>query len=202
MTNEKILKYLAGLMNQEESRRFEKELQENNELKEELEAVESSLSKMQKASSPETESVYFANLAVRAREKMQKKKKFHFAPQLATALTAVLFLIVGIFYFDNSFEESYFTQTEIKRILENENDLENPQLNLIIDEDYYNVLSEYYEQSRSSFEIDFSVLDSLQTDLNDEELLLTTGAEDFELTENLSENEIEFLQNKIKEIKF
>jgi thiamine monophosphate kinase len=86
--------------------------------------------------------------------------------------------------------------------LENENDLENPQLNLIIDEDYYNVLSEYYEQSRSSFEIDFSVLDSLQTDLNDEELLLTTGTEDFELTENLSENEIEFLQNKIKEIKF
>ncbi|MGE5354256.1 MAG: hypothetical protein ACM3P0_19375 [Acidobacteriota bacterium] len=98
-TNDEILKYLAGLLSEEEKRAFELEVEKSPLLKKELEKKASVLSGIKALGQTETGSHYFENLLPKVRRKLEarKGKAFRFYPRLAYVIPVLAVIATFIF---------------------------------------------------------------------------------------------------------
>ncbi|MGE5431248.1 MAG: hypothetical protein ACM3QX_09250 [Syntrophomonadaceae bacterium] len=97
--NDKILKYLAGMLSQEEKRAFELEVQKSPSLKSELEKKASIISGLKSLSTTEADTHYFENLLPQIKQKLAsvKKKSFRFYPRLAFVIPVLAVIAVLVF---------------------------------------------------------------------------------------------------------
>lgn len=98
-TNDEILKYLAGMLSEEEKREFELEVQKSPSLKKELEKKASILRGLKALSTTEADTHYFENLLPGIRQKMAsgKQKTFSFYPRLAYVIPVLAIIAFFIF---------------------------------------------------------------------------------------------------------
>lgn len=84
-TNNEILRYLAGMLSEEQKRELEGRLGRSPALRKELQEKSELLGQLKSWANPQADTHYFENLLPAVREKLslQKKKKFSFYPRLA-----------------------------------------------------------------------------------------------------------------------
>ncbi len=95
--SEKILKYIAENMSDDEKRNFEIELQNSQSLQSEFAKIKSSLKLLKENSKIEISETYFQNLIPRMREKQQSKKQpFGIIPKIGFAVPVlIIFFVIG-----------------------------------------------------------------------------------------------------------
>jgi len=110
--NEKVLRYLAGLMDKNERMIFEDELLKSAELKEKLTEARERLMKLKVDVGEEPGERYFNNLLPRVRRKIEKKSKSRFAEKIyylvpygAAAVIGLLFLFKPAHKFDYEYKD-------------------------------------------------------------------------------------------------
>ncbi|MEW6194566.1 MAG: hypothetical protein AB1521_05345 [Bacteroidota bacterium] len=96
--DEQILKYLSGLMNQDEKILFEREMSSSSELKKDFDNIEQEFKKLLEVKDIAVNETYFANLTPRVKEKLKlagKKswyaKLYYVVPVTAAVLVAIMF---------------------------------------------------------------------------------------------------------------
>lgn len=99
-TNDEILKYLSGMLPEDEMRQLELKIQESPSLRRELEKTKAYLNELKAVGSLEADNSYFENLLPRLRSRLtpqQKKKSFRLYPGLAYMVPVAL--IIALFLF-------------------------------------------------------------------------------------------------------
>jgi hypothetical protein len=96
--NEKLIKYFTGEMSSSEMREFEKVISESPSLKKEAAEYRELFSDIEETRKPEVDESYFINLVprFRARREQSKEKKYHPAFSFATAVLAVIVVLLFI----------------------------------------------------------------------------------------------------------
>ena len=100
---EKVLKFLAGLMTDEEKRGFETELNSSVQLKLLLEKYSKNVSDLKKLSEVELDESYFNTLIPKMRKKLDAGKNRSLIYRFAPAIPAValsFFILINILYLD------------------------------------------------------------------------------------------------------
>jgi hypothetical protein len=89
--NDKILKYLSDLMDEEEKYEFEKELKSSPELKTEYGKIKNSLDFLKSSQPKHSDQRYFNSLLPSIRSRIdERRKKFQFKPSIAFGLSIVI----------------------------------------------------------------------------------------------------------------
>ncbi len=95
---EKILKYLSGLMNEGEKIQFEKELTNSSELKNDFDNINQKLGELLEVKDAAVSETYFTNLTPRVREKLKRSdrkswyaKLYYIVPVTAAVLVTIMF---------------------------------------------------------------------------------------------------------------
>lgn len=94
--NEKILKYLSGLMNDEEKNAFERDMEKSDKLQAEFNSVKNMLEDLT-VSGVEADEKYFVNLIPKTRERIEKgikRKSNKWIYYLAPALPVILAVVI------------------------------------------------------------------------------------------------------------
>lgn len=94
--NERILKYHAGLLTEEEKRQFELDLKSDTKLAGEYEHFLKKMNDLKNDAEVETDELYFRNLVPNVRAKLEReaKPKRNFIPALSFSLSALLIFVV------------------------------------------------------------------------------------------------------------
>jgi len=124
--NDEVLRYLAGMLSEDEKKKFELQMENSPLLKEKLEKKERYLRELKALGSVEADSHYFENLMPRLRQKMAsgKKKSFSFYPGLAyiiPVLAIALFFLIKPFGF-NPFNRASGSSAEFAKEVSRMND--------------------------------------------------------------------------------
>ena len=172
--SDKILRYIAENMSDDEKRRFEKELEESPQLKRQFEKTMAELNRFKKVGNIEANDTYFNNLIPRVVSRVEKKKKrgFVLGFSFGGAISAVMVLF--IFVWGGSPSTQMFTDDYNKMIADVATDIEYSDV-----ENYYG-----YEDLYS-----YSSLDYALTENNDNAELLDEFFEEYGASYyNTSEN--------------
>ncbi|HEX2960288.1 MAG TPA: hypothetical protein VHO43_00755 [Ignavibacteriales bacterium] len=119
-TNDEILKYLAGMLTEEEKKAFELELQKSPLLRKELDKKASVLSGIKALGNTEADSHYFENLLPQLRQKLNsgKGRSFRLYPRLAYVIPVLAVIAFFIFkpsgfnpFYKGTSGQSEFTKT-------------------------------------------------------------------------------------------
>ncbi|MCU7492184.1 MAG: hypothetical protein HF300_09325 [Ignavibacteria bacterium] len=130
-TNDEILKYLAGMLTEEEKKAFELELQKSPLLRKELDKKASVLSGIKALGNTEADSHYFENLLPQLRQKLNsgKGRSFRLYPRLAyviPVLAVIAFFVFKPFIFKpsgfNPFYKGTSGQSEFTKTVSQMND--------------------------------------------------------------------------------
>lgn len=199
MNDERILKYLSGLLNEEEIKLFEAEIARSDELKERLKSVKNSLDKMKSAAEPEVDETYFVNLTPIIKEKSAKSVKKKFIPQISFVVSTIAAALIFIFYYGNNSKNDDFSLAgnllEDSSVIKEVNDyFSNP-----LDEDFL-----YYSVEENSPTAEFNPNYELINENEAFEELMTINlpvVDDYELLDNIGNTDLLELEKAIKEIK-
>lgn len=192
---ERILNYLSGLMNSSERNQFEKELADSEELKNELDDVNSRINRVKLTEPPEADERYFAGILPRVRESLAKEKKrafrkyaFYLAP------TAAAILIFSLFLFSPENEMVPHYKELAVEVINNFSDKE-------VSEKYFTQLesapSDIYLQ-RNSDELNLEIPEELEI-INDSyiRLLDSPAANEYGTLNRLSDSDLEIVYEKL-----
>lgn len=185
--NDKILKYISDYMSGDEKVEFERELNESQELRDELQNYKSYLQELK--STPVEDSFYFNNLLPRVKEKIagRVRHRIPLLPKLAAgaALVVVLFLII------NPFGKS--SRTNFEQILLNSSDAYQDEILSSIEETNPGALPEEVLKNTDNL-INTNLSSELElNDLNVENEYTKTSY----LLENLNETEANEIYNQL-----
>lgn len=188
---ERVLKYLAGLMNAEETQMFESEMNDSAELKSECESAIKMTENLKKLQPSDYTVGYFENLIVRSKLKAGKKKavkrrtrSYGFALSGAAAAVILFLLIKPEIYntrgaFDMEEEFQYLSSAEKEELfLKLERSSGDSKLNSIermVNGDLYSIEEAYYN------EIDVNYIDAgafVERNYGIEELIGFTSEEE------------------------
>ena len=184
---EKVIKFLSGLMTEEEKKEFETELNSSPELKLLLEKYSNNMSELKMLSEVKVDESYFNTLIPKMREKLEVKKSrpliYRFAPAIP-ALTLSIFILVNILYLNfkttNTFDDTLanlVAGSDSTTIAEFVNDYSSSYL-----EDYstdYNLPEDYFSDIELTGQLRAEVIDS------------------YNLYENLSEEDVDYIYNNL-----
>ncbi len=190
---ERILKYLSEMLDEEETKKFESELNENTELKAEFEKIKNELDEF--VSVEDVDSEYFVNLNVKVRERLERKKRKRFASlSAATALTAAVLLI---FFFSSGKKNN--TESIVNKQSESF-------VYSDIDENFDYDIS--YEDIASEFTLD-DYIQSLSKSVSPEEIEEYVNSEFADLPADLildnfqiNDSDFDYIYEKLKREKF
>ncbi|PKL82334.1 MAG: hypothetical protein CVV24_10610 [Ignavibacteriae bacterium HGW-Ignavibacteriae-3] len=192
---ERILKYLSDLMSDSERNQFEKELALSEDLKNELNDVNSGINSLRFTEPPEADERYFAGILPRVREKLAKEKKrafrkyaFYFAPSAA----AILIFSLILFGPENEIVPQY--RELAMEVINNISDKE-------VSENYFTQLesnpADIYFQKNSD-ELNLEIPDGLEIK-NDSyiRLLDSPAANEYSTLSRLSDSDLEIVYEKL-----
>jgi hypothetical protein len=100
---DKIILYLDNQLNPEEKHKFEEELKNSPELREELENYRKVFRKINELNSRSADESYFVNNIPVFRERLEKKRKVYFQKRLiyASSAAVIIMLVLSLFLFKN-----------------------------------------------------------------------------------------------------
>lgn len=113
-TNDMILKYLSGLLQELEKKEFELQLMQSDQLQKEVNEQLKVLKQLRDLSVLPKESSYFNNLLPKVRQSLGVKKKFRLYPKLAYVLPVAA---VIAFFVLNPFGHKEISNSDIPSIL-------------------------------------------------------------------------------------
>jgi len=108
-TDERILKYLSGMMTVEENKIFEKEIEQNITLYRELINTKRKLNEIPLPKEIWLDESYFNNLLPRIKEKLNYKKKVTLQRRISYAIPVIV-LIITVIFFLPSRKDDYSTE--------------------------------------------------------------------------------------------
>lgn len=192
--NERVLKYLAGTMQENEKHEFESELKESELLQKELERQKEILTQLRNTQESAAESsVYFNNLLPNVKQRLEKKKKFRLVPGFAYALPVAA---VIAYFILNPFSHSNNQSADISNtIAQMQDDSKTVLLTEIIEEDNStsNLRTAVVSDSTSS-----EVLDrALASELFDSEDEKANYIDTDDLVNSLSKEEADAVYNSL-----
>jgi hypothetical protein len=191
----KIIAYIDGNMNPDEKLLFEKELENNENLRKEVREVKLFLAGTKKDGEPPVNESYFINILPEFNSRQLSKRKFHI-PVMAYSVTGIAAVIVILFFIFNPLRTS--------------ENLDTKELSVNLTEQEMNETLNQYEDPYSNNEImnsATSVTDSIVNSMVKNELDLSSGSIDKTITEryittedllgSLNENEANELYSQL-----
>ncbi|MBI3125393.1 MAG: hypothetical protein HYZ10_13405 [Ignavibacteriales bacterium] len=120
--SERILRYLSELMGDREKIEFEKELETNSALADELSQQKTILENLS-IENIDADERYFDSLIPKVRSRIEKPAKANLLPRLAFGLpTLVVVVIVGVVFFKSGFNSNNGNTEIVNQIIENIDD--------------------------------------------------------------------------------
>ena len=112
--NEKVLKYLSGMMTEKEIEKFEEEIRLDNTLSNELEGFKGKLKEISLPADIQLDERYFISMLPRMKEKLDSKKRNSLSKRISYAIPVMIIIIAIIFFPSNkeNTEEAYKLLTE------------------------------------------------------------------------------------------
>ncbi|MFA3781550.1 hypothetical protein ABRY23_00625 [Melioribacteraceae bacterium 4301-Me] len=195
--DEKILRYLSGLMNDEEAKEFIDQLKHSPELLEEYNEIKSYLENIVSVKNvTASDSKYFINLLPRAKQKLSSEEKSTFTKKIVyivPVLTAILVLLFILPSSKSKLSTNYFTNQIVNNI-DSEDILKNYP-------NFSNELEDYiiYETTKAdTIEIPSDWQKGVEYYYLGNNLI--RNGDDFNLLESLSEKELEVVYNDLTKI--
>lgn len=200
-TNDKILKYLSGLMNSEEKAAFERQLGENNSLKNEFEKTKEHLSQLTGFAKVEGDERYFNSVVPRMREKLETRNKKYF-PRLSFAAAAVaVLLLISVLHIprfvSTSGNNGYLT-TDFSTLISS---VDSSSLEELFENNYVHEYTVLYDSAFRESVNDFSNFVSFDIDEFDYTADIYYGGTAAELLNDMTDEEIEAVYQSLLERK-
>ena len=196
--DEDILKYLSGLMNNEEITEFENKLAVDSSFKERYNLIKEKAGEVSSVREIELNEAYFNNLLPKVHEKLIKRKKVklirEYALILPTVITVLLVIIMSILDRNGEID---FPKSLASEVVNNIDDDELAD-NLIKDYSFESVLN--MPQKNGEFEI--YIPENVNLSLNSISQYVDFSKIDYSQVENISGNELEKLYNNLSAITF
>ena len=196
--NDEIIKYLSGMLDENEKALFKNKLDSSAELQEQLASAEQYLNDLNTKDIPADEK-YFVNLVPRVRQRIEKEKKYFVWKRLyylAPALTVAL--IVMIFYPRTTVnvQNSYKDLAEIVANNISDDDVNSKYFTDITAESVYDELSNGVSYSIDLLTGDNHIPDSYIS------LMDYSNAETRQTLDNLGEKDLNEIYKKLNDINF
>lgn len=184
---EKVLKYLSGMMTDEEKRVFETELNSSPQLKDLLEKYSKNMSELKMLSDVEVDESYFNTLIPRMRERLDVTQNRPLIYRFGSAIPALVlsvFVFVTILYLnfnsDNTIDETLadlIAGSDSSTIAE------------IVDDYSYSYLDDY--------STDYNLSEDYFLDIEVTEQIRAEVIHSFNLYDNLSEEDVDYIYNSL-----
>ncbi len=116
--DDRIILYIDGQLNSEEKVAFEKELENSESLKEELEKYRKFIGGIKELKTSSLDESYFTEMIPRFRGRAEEKRKLRFIPKLALGTTVISVALI-IFLFTFVHKESKVIQSPVANIANN-----------------------------------------------------------------------------------
>ena len=197
-TNEEILKYLSGMMNESEMSMFEEKLKTSEELKIQMKNVKETLFGLD-AESAGLNEIYFNNLIPHVRLRMENKRKFLVLRKLyylAPALTIVLLLVL---FYPRGHSTTQYNYQDLAEVVVNNIDDQDVADKYVSDNLFYSSYGSALDNS------DFTVgLENTNDGIPDSymKLLDYSSTDTYSILNNLTDNDLESLYKELNNIKF
>ncbi|MBS3945560.1 MAG: hypothetical protein KGZ42_08685 [Melioribacter sp.] len=196
--DEDILKYLSGLMNNEEITDFENKLAGDSSFKERYNQIKEKAGEFSSVREIELNEAYFNNLLPRVHNKLIKRKKVklirEYALILPTVITVLLVIIMSILDRNGEIDLPKSLASEVV------NNIDDDELadNLIKDYSFESVLN----MSQRNGEFEIFIPENVNLSLNSISQYVDFSKIDYSQVENISGTELEKLYNNLSAITF
>ena len=116
--NDNIILYVDGQLDETEKARFEKELENSFELREELNRYKNFIGGIKQFKEPALNESYFVEMIPRFRGRAEEKKKLKYIPRLAIGTTAISVILI-VFFFTFAHKENRTVRSSLNNINNN-----------------------------------------------------------------------------------
>lgn len=196
--DDRVIKYLSGLMDPDDKSNFEEKLSNDPSLKEELEKINSVLANINSIKDIELNETYFNNLLPRVRNKLTGYKRRKLLKEYALVVPAVIIILFTSYtIFMDLKSEIDHTTSIAGEVVKNINDDELAN-NLLNDYSFESVIP--YQSNNNN--LDIYIPDNLNLSLNNVSHYVDFSKLDYSQVENISGPELEKLYNNLSMINF
>ena len=195
---DEVLRYLAGMMSESETKLFEQKLKASDELNSQLRCVREKLSDLDLKNIDANE-LYFNNLLPRMRERLEYKKKHSVLKKIYYLAPALTIIITVIIFFPRSSRSTEFNYQDLAEVVVNNINDEEVTSKYVSENILDPSLSPIVDNS------DYSVgLDNNRGKIPDSyiRLLDYSNTETFRMLNNLSDEELNNIYKELSNIKF